>query len=710
MDPRTIFVKTAKGIGEIKNKTNHLPGKVRRLLILVDGRSTAAEIGTKISNLSESKRREAFEKLLSEGFVRESGIADGDLDEEEDAMLTATAVERYTVEPGEDEDEDEPAPPVTRDTGAKGAPDEAARKAREDEERRRWEAADRARIEAEERLRAQRDLERQDAEDRDRRAAEEKARWEGEQRSQLEKQMKSEAEAAERREAERRAKDEEAQQAPAQSERERIAAEEKKRLRDEHVAQVEEERQRVVAELLAKAKSDQEGKAQAEAEAKRRAYAETEAKKRAATKADKEAKTRQKIVEKAAKKPMPSYMLPAIGAGAVLLLVAAAGLLTLIPFSGDKPAIEKLIGERINEKVSVGALHVSLLPLPHLNLGEVVIGDGGDIKIDNITVPWDLFGGDPEKKSYRQVDLETVAIKQAALLRLADWTRVETSTPRLSVANLVLKNVRLTLNDVVLDPFDGQVTLASDGAFVKASAFLPDKDRLKGEIVAQDGVLAVSFSAKKWRAPAAEPLVFSELRFKGVARPGSIDVSDLEGVLADGTFKGGGRIEWGSASKLSAKLEISGMEIETMTPRFTQQVTLTGKLDAKLSVNAQSATLQTLFAAPKVEGEFALANGALGNVDLMKAIIEAPNYDKVRGGQTFFKKFSGNVVVADQRYQFRQLSMVSGSLTAGGSLDLAPDSTLAGKINLELGAEGNPVKDTVAFGGSLKEPVMRPSK
>ena len=74
MDPRTIYVKTAKGIGEIKNKTNHLPGKVRRLLILVDGQSSAAEIAAKISNLSEAKRTEAFDKLLEEGFIRESGV------------------------------------------------------------------------------------------------------------------------------------------------------------------------------------------------------------------------------------------------------------------------------------------------------------------------------------------------------------------------------------------------------------------------------------------------------------------------------------------------------------------------------------------------------------------------------------------------------------------------------------------------------------
>jgi hypothetical protein len=549
-------------------------------------------------------------------------------------------------------------------------------------------------------------MERQEADERERKAAEEKARWEAEQRAKLESQMRAEAEAAERREAERRTKNDASQSA--QAEKERLEADEKKRQRNEHVAKVEEERQRVVAELLGKAKADQEAKARAEAEAKRRALSDVEAKKVAAGKAEKEALTRQKIADRAAKKPLPKYVVPAAAVGLVALLMGAAGVLTLIPFSADKPAIEKLVSDRIHEKVTVGAIHVGLLPLPHISLNDVTIGDAEDIKIDTVTVPWDVFGGDPAKKAYKKVELDTVAIKQSAIARLPVWAAVQDANAQLSVDTLVLRNIRLTLNDVILDPFGGQISLAPDGSFIKANFAHVDQDRLKAEAAVHDGVLAVTFSARKWRAPLYDQLVLGELKFKGVAKPGVFDASDIEAIVADGTIKGSGHLEWGDHWKLTSNLEIAGVDIEPLVPRFTKQTTLTGHLDGKIAINTQSNTMATLFAAPRVEGDFTLANGALGDVDLMAAIIAAPDFESVNSSlPTSFKNISGNFLLADQRYRLSNLNLTNEQLKATGTVEIAADSTIAGRVTLQLGTGSDPVKDDVQLSGTVKEPHMR---
>ena len=145
-----------------------------------------------------------------------------------------------------------------------------------------------------------------------------------------------------------------------------------------------------------------------------------------------------------------------------------------------------------------------------------------------------------------------------------------------------------------------------------------------------------------------------------------------------------------------------------MTPRFTKQTTLTGHLDGKIAINAQGTTMSTLFAAPRVDGEFTLANGALGDVDLMAAIIAAPDFESVHSSlPTSFKSFTGNFLLADQRYRLSNLKLTNEQLNATGNIDIAPDSTINGKGTLQLGTGGNEVKDDVLLSGTVKEPHMR---
>jgi uncharacterized protein involved in outer membrane biogenesis len=291
---------------------------------------------------------------------------------------------------------------------------------------------------------------------------------------------------------------------------------------------------------------------------------------------------------------------------------------------------------------------------------------------------------------------------------LPAWAAVQDANAQLSVETLVLRNIRLTLHDVPLDPFGGQISLAPDGSFIKANFAHVDQDRLKAEAVVRDGVMAVTFSAKKWRAPLNDQLVLGELKFKGVAKPGVFDASDIEATVADGTVKGSGHLEWGDHWKLTANLDIVGVDIESMTPRFTSQTTLTGHLDGKIAINTQGNAMATLFAAPRVEGDFTLANGALGDVDLMAAIIAAPDFESVHSNlPTSFKNFSGNFLLADQRYRISNLKLTNEQLNATGTIEIAPDSTINGKVSLELGTGGNSVKDAVLFSGSVKEPHMR---
>ncbi|MBL8396512.1 MAG: hypothetical protein JNK99_17500 [Candidatus Accumulibacter sp.] len=73
MKMSSVFVKTPKGLDEISTRANHLPSRVRAMLIMIDGHRTGNELVTLSSSTSEGKRQIA--SLLSGGFIQVQSVA-----------------------------------------------------------------------------------------------------------------------------------------------------------------------------------------------------------------------------------------------------------------------------------------------------------------------------------------------------------------------------------------------------------------------------------------------------------------------------------------------------------------------------------------------------------------------------------------------------------------------------------------------------------
>jgi len=70
MHPDTIFSKTAKGVLETRNKTVRLSRELNRVFLLVDGKSTVADMLAKTRGLEEPQLVEWLGKLETDGFIR----------------------------------------------------------------------------------------------------------------------------------------------------------------------------------------------------------------------------------------------------------------------------------------------------------------------------------------------------------------------------------------------------------------------------------------------------------------------------------------------------------------------------------------------------------------------------------------------------------------------------------------------------------------
>ena len=74
MDKSMVLLKTVKGLDEIQNKVYGLAPKRRRVLIMVDGRATVAEMLDRLAGLGADLEAQ-LESLLAEGFLAPAGGA-----------------------------------------------------------------------------------------------------------------------------------------------------------------------------------------------------------------------------------------------------------------------------------------------------------------------------------------------------------------------------------------------------------------------------------------------------------------------------------------------------------------------------------------------------------------------------------------------------------------------------------------------------------
>ena len=329
MDNRTIFTKTAKGLGEAVGKTRELPRDFRNILKEIDGKAAVEELQGKLgSSVSEARLQDALTTLLNGDYIREFAspavVADVDLDFAGPANLddapTEVTMDAFLRELSSSADGDKPGLASTEQSGethtaeqealideilreeqAARAKEEAQREAKavaeaqakkNAEEQARRKAAEASRLEAQARAKKEAEEQaRKQVAEQARREAEEKAKREAEAQAKKDAEEKARKEAAEQahREAEEKAEEKARLEAEAQAKKD---AEEQARQKAEEKARREAEQQaRKVAEE--KAKLEAEAQAKLEAEERVRQEAEEKARRKAAV-----AQIRREAIEK----------------------------------------------------------------------------------------------------------------------------------------------------------------------------------------------------------------------------------------------------------------------------------------------------------------------------------------------------------------------------------------------------------------------------
>jgi len=624
---------------------------------------------------------------------------------------------------------------------------EVERKAREEAERKaaaeakaREEALAKARIEAEAKARAEVEAmiqgERKAREEAERKAeqeiaakaeAEKKARAEAERMTEIARKAREEAERKAREldrsgdhspearkaraevEAMARKAEEAVAQARAQAEEERKArAAAEDRAKMEAVARVMQEQQlRSGAEAEIKSRVQAEIKAREEAEALAEARYRQEAAARAKAAAE-ERRKREAEGKGKEGKPIriirPTNWPRTIGVSAAVLLAVAIGLLHVVPLNNFIGGAQRLMTQRLGVPVTITNLRYALLPLPELTLERVGIGKLQEIKIQSIVVsawPWTLFG---DTMDFDNVEVNQLTSDQESLALLPAWIRPQGGAQPLNVRRVQLNAAKVTVKNLDTPIFNGDITLGPDGALQRA-VLSDSKSRF--ELTPREGAMRVALDGRNWRLPLGPAVEFDDIVMEAIVEPQQASITAFTGKIGRATIKGSARASWGSGVRLEGDFAVTNGELAQLMANFTRDFSATGTLTANITYALEGTTLQNLFADPRVEASFNVEKGSINNVDIIRA-IQSPSRDGVRGGKTGFNSLAGSMRLANRGYSYRQLQLSSGPMNASGSVDVAPDGALSGRISTQLGSKTVIVaRGNLVVSGNLKTPMLK---
>ena len=655
-------------------------------------------------------RVEVERKAHEEEAERQRAEAEAKARAEEEARVRAAEEARRRAE-------EEAA--AKADAERRAQEEEAARRRAEAEARAREEAAAQARAEDEARKRAEEEAARQhaEAEARAREEAERQARAEEEAKARLkaeaervEAEIKLAAERAEREEAEARARAE-AEKEEAERRSRELAAE---RARAEAAAAAREEERlqaKAAAENYARMEAEE---ARRQAEEQERFLLDEEARER--EEADVRAQTvaQAKTAEQAAlERILGSGRSRGLGdlrkwarysvIGLVGALVLAFLLAHIISFNFYAPQLEAQLAQVLGERVTIGSLSFSAFPSPQWRMERVTLGALNDIKISKAELQPQLSDWFSEVKHIKRASLEGVTADRDSLSKLPAWFARQTQAP-LKFERIEIKQIKVDGVGINVPSFDARLDM-SNGTLGRIVLTTLDR-RATVEMEPMAGALKVHLQAQKWTPPLGLNLQFDQLDIQGMARGQVLELSSIFGALHGGSLKGSGQVSWGEAWKAAAEIELKRINLASVMGLFTGEIHAEGELEAKASISADSNSIAGLLAAPQVRATFLAKEGFLGNIDLVRA-INAPARTTVSGGQTRFNDFSGYVQIAKGKYQYRQLRLTLGMLSATGAVDIDTNKTLSGTVASELKSKATTIKVPLSVSGTLATPTLR---
>ena len=394
-----------------------------------------------------------------------------------------------------------------------------------------------------------------------------------------------------------------------------------------------------------------------------------------------------------------------LGALAVATAVAVA-VPFLVPISHFIPQLTLVASEKLGQPVTIEDLRLHLVPTPRIVARHITVGRRAQVMIGELEIEPDLASLVFGPRSVRRIRADRVAIDEAAL-------RIPRGMPKsrpgeVRVERLVLSSVKFNHSKLDLPLFDADVEL-DDGLRMRTARF-EARDGSLGLRLApgEAGAIAFELRAANWTLPGGAPLTFSALAAHGSFTGEELVLGKVEGELYGGRLLGRAHADWGKQWQLSGSAQLAGVDLAPMQVALGKPARLSGRLQADAGFSARAKSAADLREGLMLEGLFEVQGGIYRGLDLARAGGLSAGHSA--GDTTTFEELKGKLELRGEHLRVSELCMRSPKMVAGGSVAIAPDKTLSGKLDISVAQTGGFLGVPVSLGGTTDQPSVRPTK
>lgn len=406
-----------------------------------------------------------------------------------------------------------------------------------------------------------------------------------------------------------------------------------------------------------------------------------------------------------------------------LILLAALGAAVLTafpPLSVYVAEIESSMSISLGRPVKIGRLSASVYPHLGILLNNVVIdgeqgsADGAaNIHIDKLWLEPDVRTLFSPRKDFRHVfvnGMRLVPETLTALPTMLQQTNGEASKFRIN--RLRFEQVMLDIPKLTLGDLQGQAEL-SDVAGLSALQLHTDDRKLRLTLKPDGQRIEFEADGAAMRIPALAPVDFNSISVKGIWENGAMDVSAFDFRLFDGAIKGQAKVQLAQGrDKDTEDIAVKGdlvfdhVDSSKLSAALGAGNLLAGELAGKASFSGAAMEWAGILPALTAEGSFMIERGGLNGVDLVEAARRTSDAP-VLGGAMSFEQFSGKMRLTSARSRFYGLVMSSGRMHSVGSAEVAANQSLSGRMDLQIRGSVNQMRVPIALDGTLQSPSVR---